>query len=163
MVEPGNYNVLSYLDGNGVNTCPSVAPGDVVILTDVGVVCLTVSSFWLCWLNSVNRSNSGALKEATTSISIRDMLNPRGTICSFLPSPAMQPGCGNSSIKEIADPTCKPQYSTVDTLPTIYLVFCPPTILGSRGLTQEMSRAVAVRYYSHSYNPRHQRCFHTIF
>ena len=45
MADPGNYNVLSYLDGNGVNTCPSVAPGDVVILTEVGVVCLAVPSF----------------------------------------------------------------------------------------------------------------------
>ena len=40
-LETGNYNVLSYLDGNAVNTCPSVAPAEVVILksvTPVGLV-----------------------------------------------------------------------------------------------------------------------------
>ncbi|KIM60929.1 hypothetical protein SCLCIDRAFT_1216435, partial [Scleroderma citrinum Foug A] len=34
-LETGNYNVLSYRDGNSVNTCPSVAPAEVVVLTDV--------------------------------------------------------------------------------------------------------------------------------
>jgi len=34
-LETGNYNVLSFRDGNAVNTCPPRAPADVVILTDV--------------------------------------------------------------------------------------------------------------------------------
>ena len=44
MIEPGNYAILSFIDGNSVNTCPSVAPGDVVILSNVGVVCVAVCS-----------------------------------------------------------------------------------------------------------------------
>ncbi|KIM60953.1 hypothetical protein SCLCIDRAFT_1216440, partial [Scleroderma citrinum Foug A] len=34
-LETGNYNVLSYRDGNAVNTCPSAAPAEVVVLTDI--------------------------------------------------------------------------------------------------------------------------------
>ena len=49
MFPPGNYNVFSYIDKDyGVNTCPSLAPGDVVILKEVGVVCLAVPSSQLC-------------------------------------------------------------------------------------------------------------------
>lgn len=38
---PGNYNVLSYIDGNVVNACPSLAPADVVILNNVTPITLT--------------------------------------------------------------------------------------------------------------------------
>lgn len=38
---PGNYNILSYIDSNAVNTCPSLAPAEVVILNDVTPITLT--------------------------------------------------------------------------------------------------------------------------
>ena len=41
-LETGNYNVLSYLDGNSVNTCPSAAPAEVVVLTEVTPVGLAM-------------------------------------------------------------------------------------------------------------------------
>ena len=31
---PGKYNILSSVDGNAVNTCPSLAPANVAILDD---------------------------------------------------------------------------------------------------------------------------------
>jgi len=44
-LETGNYNVLSYRDGNAVNTCPSLAPAEVVILTNVTPVGLVMHGY----------------------------------------------------------------------------------------------------------------------
>ena len=46
-LESGNYNVLSFHDGNAVNTCPSVAPAEVAILTEVTPVGVVNCNAWM--------------------------------------------------------------------------------------------------------------------
>ena len=51
-LETGNYNVLSFRDGNAINTYPSVAPAEVVILTEVTPVGLVMHAcliYLRCW------------------------------------------------------------------------------------------------------------------
>jgi len=65
---PGNYNILSYIDGNVVNTCPSLAPADVVILNNVTPVSLTTHGYMLYLENVANRSPSQDLRDHQSAL-----------------------------------------------------------------------------------------------